>query len=54
MAEDEEDWNGLEMAILKSFSYFFKMHKPWRSSLKVFVEEGKHVYSLGTTHAESE
>ena len=35
MAEDGEDWNGLEMTILKSLANFFKMHKRWRSSFKV-------------------
>ena len=34
MAEDGEDWNGLEITILKSLANFFKMHKPWRSSFK--------------------
>ena len=32
MAEDGEDWNGLEMTILKSLANFFKMHERWRSS----------------------
>ena len=32
MAEDGEDWNGLEMTILKSLAKFFKIHKRWRSS----------------------
>ena len=32
MAEDGEDWNGLEMAILKSLANFFKMHERWRNS----------------------
>ena len=34
MAEDGEDWNGLEMTILKSLAIFFKMHEWWRSSFK--------------------
>ena len=34
MAEDGEDWNGLEMTILKSLANFFKMHERWRSSFK--------------------
>ena len=33
MAEDGEDWNGLEMTIiLKNLANFFKMHEQWRSS----------------------
>ena len=32
MAEDGEDWNGLEMTILKSLANFFKINKRWRSS----------------------
>ena len=32
MAEDGEDWNGLEMTIWKSLPKFFKMHERWRSS----------------------
>ena len=32
MAEDDEDWNGLEMTILKSLANFFKIHERWRSS----------------------
>ena len=32
MAEDGEDWNGLEMTILKSLANFFKMHERWCSS----------------------
>ena len=34
MAEDGEDWNGLEMTILKSLAIFFKMHEQWRNSFK--------------------
>ena len=34
MAEDGEDWNELEMTILKSLANFFKMHEWWRSSFK--------------------
>ena len=34
VAEDGEDWNGLEMTILKSLANFFKMHEWWRSSFK--------------------
>ena len=34
MAEDGEDWNGLEMTILKSLAIFFKMHERWRSPFK--------------------
>ena len=32
MAEDGEDWNGLEMTILKSLANVFKIHERWRSS----------------------
>ena len=32
VAEDGEDWNRLEMTILKSLANFFKMHKRWCSS----------------------
>ena len=35
MAEDGEDWNGLEMTILKSLVNFFKLHKRWRSAFNV-------------------
>ena len=41
MAEDGEDWNGLEMMILKSLVIFFKIHKWWHSSFKWTVI--KHV-----------
>ena len=35
MIENGEDWNRLEMAILKTLAIFFKMHvKWWRSSFK--------------------
>ena len=34
MAEDGEDWNGLEMTILKSLANFFKINERWRSSFK--------------------
>ena len=34
MAEDGEDWNGLEMTILNSLANFFKIHKWWWSSFK--------------------
>ena len=34
MAEDGEDWNGLEMTILKSLAIFFKIQERWRSSFK--------------------
>ena len=35
MTEDGEDWNGLEMTILKSLAiFFFKIHERWCSSLK--------------------
>ena len=34
MAEDGQDWNGLEMTILKSLANFFKMHERWRGSFK--------------------
>ena len=34
IAKDGEDWNGLEMTILKSLAIFFKMHERWRSSFK--------------------
>ena len=36
MAEDGEDWNRLEMTILKSLAKFFKMHEWWCSSFKHF------------------
>ena len=32
MAEDAEDWNGLEMTTLKISANFFKMRERWRSS----------------------
>ena len=32
IAEDGEDWNGLEMTIFKSLANFLKMHERWRSS----------------------
>ena len=35
MAEDGEDWNGLEMTILKSLANFSKTHERWRSSFKL-------------------
>ena len=35
MAEDGEDWNGLEMAILKSLAKFFKIHERWSSYFKI-------------------
>ena len=34
MAEDGEDWNGLEMTVLKNFANFSKIHKRWHSSFK--------------------
>ena len=37
MAEDGEDWRGLEMTILKSLAKFFKMHERWRSSFNTKV-----------------
>ena len=43
MAEDGEDWNGLEMTILKSLAIFFKIHERWRSSFKCL---GNSVLSL--------
>ena len=36
MAEDGEDWNGLEMMILESLTNFFKIYQRWRSSFKDF------------------
>ena len=34
-AEDGEDWNGLEMTILKCLAnFFFKIHVQWRNSFK--------------------
>ena len=35
IGEDGEDWNRLEMTILKSSANFFKMHEWWRSSFKM-------------------
>ena len=32
MAEAGEDWNGLEMTILKSLANFFKIRERWRTS----------------------
>ena len=37
MAEDSEDWNGLEKTILKSLANFFKINKGWRSSFNCWV-----------------
>ena len=34
MAEDGEDWNGLEMTILKSWANCFKIRERWRSSFE--------------------
>ena len=34
MVEDGEEWNGLDMMILKSLSIFFKIHERWRSFFK--------------------
>ena len=45
MVEDGEDWNGLEMTILKSLVDFFKMHERWRAPLTwrfVCVNIGTH------------
>ena len=39
MAEDGEDWNRLEMTILKSLAKFFKMNERWRSSFKMYYSE---------------
>ena len=39
MAEDGEDWNGLEMTILKSLANFFKINERWRSSFKASTDE---------------
>ena len=33
VTEDGEDWNRLEMTILKSFVIFFKIRERWRSSI---------------------
>ena len=43
MAEEGEEWNGLEMKILKSLANFFKMHEQWRSSFNLAsaVRKGK-------------
>ena len=40
MAEDGEDWNGLEMAILKSLTIFFQIPERWCSCFKTvdFIE----------------
>ena len=32
MAADGEDWNWLEITILKSLAMFFKIHQRWRPS----------------------
>ena len=32
MVEDGEDWNGLDVTILKSLAIFFKIHEWWRGS----------------------
>ena len=37
MTEDGEDWNGLEMTILKSLANFFKINERWRSSFKAWT-----------------
>ena len=37
MAEDEEDWYGLKMTILKSLANFFKLYEQRRSSFKGVV-----------------
>ena len=37
MAEDGEDWNGLEMTILNSLATFFKRHERWRSSFNLLM-----------------
>ena len=42
MAEDGEDWNGLEMMILKSLANFFKMHEWWRSSFNNTIKRKKY------------
>ena len=34
MAANGDDWNGLEITILKSLANFFKIHEWWRSSFK--------------------
>ena len=39
MSGDGEDWNGLEMTILKSLAVFFKIHERWRSSVKELVAD---------------
>ena len=38
MAEDGEDWNRLEMTILKSLANFFKINERWRSSFNGISE----------------
>ena len=38
MAKDGEDWNGLEVTILKSLANFFKMHEWWRSTFKASLQ----------------
>ena len=37
MTENGEDWNGLEMTILKSSTNVFKIHERWRRSLSVYA-----------------
>ena len=54
MEADGEDWNGLEMTILKSLAIFFKIHEPWRSSFKwlnYYVFKGKVHEMLGSSQA---
>ena len=37
MAEDGEDWNELELTILKSVAIIYKIHERWHSSFKLQV-----------------
>ena len=43
MAEDGEDWNRLEMTILKSLANFFKIHEQWRSSFNETKTLSAHI-----------
>ena len=39
MAEDGEDWSGMEMMIMKSLANFFKIHEWWCSSFNQWMNE---------------
>ena len=38
MAEDGEDWNWLEMTILRSLAICFKLHERWRSGVVITLD----------------